>query len=297
MDEDFTKMMEDVLLKNDNKEKETVLHFVKELDLLQEKKIQLEATQIYAEKELEASEEYESNKDQQVNKVAISNEIHELHSGLTNHRLIHKLAQKMMDNVKIQDAVFDSLTAMDTEETVDNFPDRGEIFSQYSQNLDVSQKLIEVIDHKTQLEKDILKQRVKYCNIMKQIKDKWTAIENKSTGVQQVGESDRPDVKKLRKKLDERLLKLRILAVMLQSLITCTGIDWGANNRLINTLILCDTALSTSKQTNVQENINVLKNTRAQLSDEPRTHRSPTKQPHDDSNRQRKLSDYIVKKT
>lgn len=296
MDEDITNMMKEVLLKIDNREKTTVLNCVKDLDLLKEKKIQLEASQIYADKELEASEEYESNKDQEVNKVTISNEIYELHSGLNNHRLIHKLAQKMMDNVKIQDAVFTSLTAMDVEETVDNFPDSGEILSQYSQNLEVSQKLIEVIDHKTQLEKDILNHRVKYCKLLKQIKDKWTSIDKKSTGEHE-GENERPEIKKLRTKLDERYVKLRILAVMLQSLITCTGIDWGGNSRLIQTLILCDSALSISKQTNLQQDINTLRSLRSQGSDEPRSHQSPTKRSHDDSDRQRKLSDYIVRKS
>jgi len=296
IDEDFTNMMKDILLKIDNREKKTVLNFVEELDLLQEKKIQLEASQIYANKELEASEECENYKDQEVNKVTISNEIYDLNSGLINHRLIRLLAQKMMDNVKIQDAVFTSLTAMDFGETVDHFPDRGEILSEYSQNLEVSQKLVEVIDHKTQLEKDILNHRVRYCSLLKQIKDKWTSIENKSKGVYE-DENESPRVKKLREKYDGRVSRLRTLAVMLQSLITCTGIDWGGNKRLIQTLLLCDSALSTSKQTNLQEDLEALRDARSRETDDPRTRKSPTKHPHDDSIRQRKLGDYIIRKS
>jgi len=297
MNEDFSKKMEEVLQQIEIREKSTVLNFVQELNTIKEQKIQLEASQIYADKELEATEEDGSNKDQKKDKVAISNEIYELHSGLNNHRLIHNLAQKIMDNCKIQDAVFSSLNSMDVDETVDHFPERGELLSQYSQNMDVSKKLVEVIDQKTQLEKDIVNHRVKYCNLLKQIKEKWILLEEKSTGVYK-GDNDNPEMKKFRDKIDDRTNKLRILAVMLQCLITCTGINWGSNQRLLQTLILCDSAMSLSKQKNIKDEIKTLEELRAKGSDNPRTSRSPTKQSQDDSriDKQARLSDYFSKK-
>ncbi|CAL4080209.1 unnamed protein product [Meganyctiphanes norvegica] len=297
LNEDFAKMFEDALERIKIRENSKLLNFVQELDSLKKQRIQLEASKIYAKKEVEAIEENDSNKDQEFNKESISNEIYELHSGLINHQLIHNLAQKMTDNLRIQDAVFTSLNSMDVDETVDHFPERGEILSQYSQNLDVSQKLTKVIDEKTQLDTDILKNRIKYCNVLKQLKEKWICIEKKSTG-EYAGENEAPEVQRIREKLEGRDKKVRVLATMLQSLITCTGIDWGRNKRFIQVLILCDSALSLSKQKNLEDDIKTLENLRLQESDDPRTRQGPSKRSHDDSGTERKkrISDYLVRK-
>ncbi|CAL4080212.1 unnamed protein product [Meganyctiphanes norvegica] len=157
LNEDFAKMFEDALERIKIRENSKLLNFVQELDSLKSRGFNWKQVKYMPKKEVEAIEENDSNKDQEFNKESISNEIYELHSGLINHQLIHNLAQKMTDNLRIQDAVFTSLNSMDVDETVDHFPERGEILSQYSQNLDVSQKLTKVIDEKTQLDTDILK--------------------------------------------------------------------------------------------------------------------------------------------
>nr|XP_045603182.1 uncharacterized protein LOC123761296 [Procambarus clarkii]XP_045603183.1 uncharacterized protein LOC123761296 [Procambarus clarkii] len=207
---------------------------------LKNHEVEVRAAKIYATKEILAAE---SGQDTMAapsieEKNQLTAEIDDLHSALVTHKLVGDTLQEAVFKIQMQEAVNKSLRTIDTENLLDDFPEKGVLLSHCSQNLDTCKTLQAVVQEKEELDREILDIDLKYKQLLKDIKKKWSTYIDGMAPV----ETESEQLTELRRKAREREAKLRILSTMLQGLISTSGLQWGSDDYLVEVLHLCDIA-------------------------------------------------------
>ncbi|KAG7166475.1 uncharacterized protein LOC121869318 isoform X2 [Homarus americanus] len=198
----------------------------------------LRKIEIYESKELHTAE---TDQDEgRFNKNQLVDEIDELHHALVTHKLVRDAMQNTVFNVQKQEVVSNSLRKVETEDTVDHFPEKGALLFHYSNNLDTCKILKDVVQEKEELDKEILELRLKYNQCLDDIKNKWKACDSNMVPVSDESE----EVAKFRTTVKEREDKLRIIVSILQGIISTSGLNWGAEDYYVKVLLLCDLAVT-----------------------------------------------------
>ncbi|XP_042872670.1 uncharacterized protein LOC122253537 isoform X2 [Penaeus japonicus] len=235
---------EDALYRITAREKMELKSILTDIEELKNQVIKVKADSIYAEKEIEAVHKDASAKEHGLSskeeRTRVTVETDELHSALVNHRIVRDLYQKSVFNTQIQEAVQASVKKMDTNELVENFPEKGQMLAHYSSSLNTSKELAKIINENDQLEKEILEERLKYRQLLKGIKEKWETFDEKKIAAEANVPSQYNEWKK---KVHERTSKMVILVHMIQGLISSSGFQWGSEDFYVQVMMLCDIAL------------------------------------------------------
>ncbi|XP_037801333.1 LOW QUALITY PROTEIN: uncharacterized protein LOC119596236, partial [Penaeus monodon] len=243
-DDDVPTEFEEALYRITAREMMGLTAILADIEELKGQMIKVRADSIYAEKEIQAVHNDANTKEQLLTgkeeRTRVTVETDELHSALVNHRIVRDLYQKSVFNTQIQQAVHASVKKIDTDELVENFPEKGQMLAHYSSNLNTSKDIAKIMDENDKLEEEILEQRLKYRQLLKGIKEKWETLdENKSKA-----DADVPShYDELQKKVQERTSKMNILVHMIQGLISISGFQWGSEDFYVQVMMLCDIAL------------------------------------------------------
>ncbi|XP_063597987.1 uncharacterized protein LOC134774591 [Penaeus indicus] len=243
-DDDVPTEFEDALYRITARERMGLMAILTDIEELKTQMIKVRADSIYAEKEIEAVHNDANTKEQLLSgkeeRTRVTVETDELHSALVNHRIVRDLYQKSVFNTQIQQAVHASVKKMDTDELVENFPEKGQMLAHYSSNLNTSKDIAKIMDENDQLEKEILEQRLKYRQLLKGIKEKWETLDEKKFK----DDANVPSqYDELQRKVQERTSKMNILVHMIQGLISSSGFQWGSEDFYVQVMMLCDIAL------------------------------------------------------
>ncbi|MPC12321.1 hypothetical protein E2C01_005008 [Portunus trituberculatus] len=141
----------------------------------------------------------------------------------------------------MQDAVRNGLQKVNADETMDNLTERGMLLAHCGSNLQSYKELTTVQEEMANLNKEILHLHLKYSSILKKIRSKWEALQDR---FMQAGEKNKM-LTQMQNKAKEREGKIQLLVVMIQGLISACGFQWGAYEYYIQVLELCDSAVIT----------------------------------------------------
>ncbi|KAG0728841.1 hypothetical protein GWK47_031645 [Chionoecetes opilio] len=91
-------------------------------------------------------------------------------------------------------------------------------------NRHTCKELANVVEQKMNIDKEIFQLRIKYSSILKEIKQKWEALQDKVMHVQKESQ----ELVQMQIKSKERDNKLQLLVTMIQGLISTCGFQWAA---------------------------------------------------------------------
>ncbi|KAK8389522.1 hypothetical protein O3P69_008907 [Scylla paramamosain] len=166
-------------------------------------------------------------------------DIDDRQTALINHRIVKDALQTAAFNIQLQEAVRNGLQKVDVDETMDNLTERGVLLAHCSSSLHSYKELAIVEEQMANLNKEILHLHTKYSSILKKIRPKWEALQDK---FMQVGEENKVLIQ-MRDKARDREGKIQLLVVMIQGLVSACGFQWGAYEYFVQVMQLCDAAV------------------------------------------------------